>query len=169
MLVQGPDKTRDELFFDIARDKAHIGQLLEQIRRHLGVTARDDNGRPGVSPGRPPDELPGLKVRPCRHRAGVDDKDIGFGIEADHGVTQLLQSIRHGRRFALVHFAAQRCHGNSSSGRFSRHASIPALIVPGDTSRRPPDRCMRMGVGSCFGTFLEICNLDRGVCFVKAQ
>jgi hypothetical protein len=88
--IDGSHHCRDQFFFNIARDDPHAGECLDQVSRQLGIAARDDDRRAGVAPGGPPYELAGLEICPCRNRAGVDNADIGLGIEADQGVTQLL-------------------------------------------------------------------------------
>ncbi len=59
-------------------DEIHLAHGGEGVRRPLGETARDDERRARALAAEPADGTPAVAQRPRRHRAAVDDEDVGL-------------------------------------------------------------------------------------------
>jgi len=63
---------------------AYAIQFRDAAGGDLRIASGDQNSCPWISPVRPADELTGLKIGKCGNRAGIDDVNIGDGIERNN-------------------------------------------------------------------------------------
>ncbi len=129
-------------------NRRHAGKRPYLLRGPLRVAAGHHDPGPRCYAVELPDELPGLLVRATRHRAGVDDQDLGacFAL-AGLGEPRAQEPRPEGRGVVLIQAAPQRPKRNPRSlggplGRCRdcfRHldARIPS---PGRLTPRPPPR-----------------------------
>jgi hypothetical protein len=96
-----------ELFFlGVANYERYGIELVEFLRRPLGVTtSRDDYGR-GVGPPGSPQCLPRLGIGIGGYRAGIENKDVGLGHRVDQLIAHFDELSGDGVTIGLVEFAA---------------------------------------------------------------
>src|SRR5258705_11198598 len=105
-------------------DARHAG---ESIRIRLGETSRGHDQRGGIGPDDAPYGLAVGEVGPARHRAGIDDVDLGRLAGVDGAIARLLDEGPHLLRLDLVQPAAE---GGEGDGRPAAHTVTTSLSCP---------------------------------------
>ena len=78
----------------VGDDLRHARQRGDFLRRPRGVAAHHDDLRAGILPRQPANRLPALGVAFVRHRAGVDDAQLGRLVVARVLVADAEQALR---------------------------------------------------------------------------
>ena len=95
-----------------------------------GVAAHDDDPRPGIVAGQPPDQLPALGIALGGHRAGVHHAQVGRFIAAGLAVADPQQPFADVLGLVLIDLTAERAGAEHRGHPADSSGSIVALHRP---------------------------------------
>ena len=93
--------------FAIPKDERDTRNRLNCVPIAFGVAARDEDFGFGIFPNRSPDDLTGFLVCGVRHRAGIDDTNVGGVIFPHDGISVTQHHLLHRLCVVLIHLASQ--------------------------------------------------------------
>jgi hypothetical protein len=101
------DPARDRGFIAITEDEIHTRDVPQFLGTRLRVASRDDDLSSPRATHRGPDRLSALIIAFCRHRAGIDDVNVCFGVEGNDRITFRREVLKHRVSFILIDLASE--------------------------------------------------------------
>ena len=122
----------------VAENQGDAGDGGKGLGVDLGIAAGDDDAASGMETAGAADEIARLAVGGGGDGAGVDDDQLGPGLERDDGPAGRGQAFFKGGRFELVGLAAEG--GDSGgTGHGRDHDDVGAHCRPGRTQSAPTE------------------------------
>src|SRR4030042_7137640 len=86
-------KMSDMILLSISEKVVHPFDLRKPCRIDLDITSGYDEQGMGIGPASPSDHLPGLKVSPMGHGAGINNRDISLFAEGNDPVSFFFEGL----------------------------------------------------------------------------